>query len=137
MVIRQINGKRLLALLLAVVLLPLSFVFAEETEEIKKEKGVPDVNPAALFSWYYVTAGLPAGSTLAENSLRFGSLYPEKPVIGEDGKEEEPQGEKVTTATVTWKDGSYFLSKSIQVTVDDEARRSGWIRNGCNGPETR
>lgn len=118
--IKQINGKRFLALMLAVVLLPLSFVFAEETEEIIKEKGVPDVNPAVLFSWYYATADLPAGSTLAENSLRFGSLYPEKPVIGEDGKEEEAKGEKVTSATVTWKDGSYFLSKSIQVTVDDE-----------------
>jgi len=118
--IKQINGKRLLAVLLAVVLLPVSFAFAEEKEEIIKEKGVPDVNPAVLFSWYYATAGLPAGSTLAENSLRFGSLYPEKPVIGGDGKEEEPKGEKVTTATVTWKDGSYFLSKSIQVMVDDE-----------------
>jgi len=78
--IEQINGKRLLALLLAVALLSVSFAFAEETEEIVKEKGVPDVNPATFFSWYYATADMPAGSTLTENSLRFGSLYPEKPV---------------------------------------------------------
>jgi len=110
---------RLLVFVLAAMLLPVFGVFAEETEEqtaIVKEKGLPGVNPATLFSWYYATADLPSGSTLADNSLRFDKLYPAQIT----GDAETPEGEKVTGATVTWKDGGYYLIKAIQVTVDDE-----------------
>ena len=73
---------RLLALLLAVVLLPLCGSFAEnaetaeEPEEDVKVKGVPQVNLGTFFSLYFATAQLPEGSSLAESSLRIDSLYP-------------------------------------------------------------
>ena len=113
---------RLTALVLCVMLLPVSFAFAEligKTEETIKEKGQPGVNPATLFSWYYTTAELPAGSTPAENTLRIDRLYPEK-LAGRNRKEGTLIGEKVTSATVNWKEGSYALVKAIQVTVDDK-----------------
>ena len=112
---------RWLASLLVLVLLPVSGAFADEatdTEEIVKEKGVPQVNLASFFSLYFATSRLPEGSELAERSLRIDTLYPETPVVGEDGKEAEP--EKVTAASVSWKKGGYYLIKAIKTTVDDE-----------------
>jgi hypothetical protein len=112
---------RRLAVLLVLVLLPVSGAFAEkatETEGILKEKGLPQVNPAAFFSLYFATSHLPEGSEPAERSLRIDRLYPETSVAGEDGKEPEP--EKVTAASVSWKKGGYYLIKAIKVAVDDE-----------------
>ena len=113
---------RFLALVMCVMLLPGSFAFADllgKAEEIIKEKGQPGVNPGALFSWYYTTAELPAGCTVAENTLRIDRLYPGE---GNGGKRNTDTliGEKITGATVSWKEGNYALVKAIQVTVDEE-----------------
>ena len=112
---------RWLALLLAFVLLPVGGFCAEkgeEPEENVKEKGAPQVNLASFFSLYFATSRLPEGSELAERSLRIDRLYPETPVVGEDGKEAEP--EKVTAVSVSWKSGGYYLIRAIKAAVDDE-----------------
>ena len=111
---------RLLALLAAAVLLPVCGTFAEETERTEKEKGVPQVSLAAFFSLYFTTGSLPQGSSLAENSLRIDSLYPEKPVSGGDGEEEGAGAEKIISATVSRKSGKYYLARAVRVSVDGE-----------------
>lgn len=108
---------RWLVLLLVLALWPVCGGLAEGV--IVKEEGAPQVNLASFFSLYFATDYLPEGSELAERSLRIDNLYSQSPVIGEDGIR-EPIGEKITTATVNWKEGSYYLFKAIKATVDDE-----------------
>ena len=112
-----------LLVLLVISLLPVCGAFADGVivvkETVSKENGAPRVNLATLFSLCFSTAQLPEGSSLAERSLRIDSLYSQTPVIGEDGIR-EPIGERITTAAVKWKEGSYYLFKAIKVTVDDE-----------------